>query len=177
MQQATLLVPHAMERLDLYCHTLFSKKQIFLPIISTTYHQSKAPLTLPYSDIFVQNGDVVVVFHDTNGVFAPYSTDFMTATLKVNGFEMISNCILESEIVTFSFSNNYGKDFQYLLQKVQIGITTGLQISVNSSEMERVVESNAFKTLHSERKYQVQILQDSITIKLNEIPNSCIGNL
>jgi len=66
---------------------------------------------LPYSDIFVQNGDVVVVFHDTNGVFAPYSPDFMTATLKVNGFEMISNCVLKSEIVTFSFSNNYGKDF------------------------------------------------------------------
>ena len=26
MSQVSLLVPHAMERLDLYCHTLFSKK-------------------------------------------------------------------------------------------------------------------------------------------------------
>ena len=59
---------------------------------------------MPYSDIFVQNGDVVVVFHDVNGVFAPYEIDFMTLTLKVNGYEMVSNSVLASEAITFVFS-------------------------------------------------------------------------
>ena len=55
----------------------------------------------------MQQGDVVVVFHDVNGVFAPYEKDLMILTLKVNGYEMVSNSVLASKAITFVFSGTF----------------------------------------------------------------------
>ena len=50
----------------------------------------------------------------------------------------------------------------------------GLQVSVKSSNTERTIDSNVFKTLFGQNNYSLQINKYSIEIKLNEIPDSCL---
>ena len=76
------MLPHALCKVELFCYTLFSKKQIMLPITKISYLPSSEATKIPYADIFVQKQELVAVFHDVNGVFSPYVRDLLIATLS-----------------------------------------------------------------------------------------------